>query len=85
MTIQKIDAFKCTDGTIHTRELKAVEHQKDLAYKAINGVMRKYGVSNESVHYPNLSLSLIPYMEENANDLINALKLAISGKEILGD
>lgn len=81
MKIQKVDAFICTDKKMLTSESKAMEHQRNLAYAAIDGVMKAYGKANESVHYPNLSTTLVPYMEENATELIVALRLSVGRSE----
>lgn len=76
MNIKAITMFKCSDGKLFEVERKAILHQQDLALNAIDAVMRNYGSGHPEIHYPNLSLSLVPFMQNNAKILIKALKLA---------
>ena len=76
-SLKKVNAFVCTDDEIFLNEGAAKTYQRHIANAAIDSVMKEYSIKNPAVHYPNLSISLIPFMNENAAELIKALKLAL--------
>lgn len=76
-SIKRTAAFKCSDDKIFLNKKEATLHQKNIAYATIDFVMKKYSLRNPKVHYPNLSISLVPFMRDNATELIEALKLAL--------
>ena len=76
MNIEEINVYKCSDGKIFQSEREAIEYQNNLALTAIDKVMKNYSKEKPDIHYPNLSLTLIPFMNENSEELINALKLS---------
>lgn len=77
MGLQKIDAFKCSDCRVFTSEEEATNWQNDLCYEAIDKAMRNYSEFSPEVHYPALKATLIPYMKENAKEIIQALGLVL--------
>lgn len=40
--MREITSYKCADGTIHTDERKAIEHDNDLLRQELDGLLRLF-------------------------------------------
>lgn len=63
--MKSIQAFQTSDGQIFTNEAKAIEHENDINCGKLDKLFRDYSSAHPEVHWPNLSLSLVPYMIEH--------------------
>ena len=76
MNIAEVVKYECSDKSTHDYAQDAINHQNDLAAKSIDKVMKAYAKTNPEVHYPALSITLVPFMVAESKNLIKALELA---------
>jgi len=77
MAIREDTCYICTNGRYFRDERQAREYQDNLVLTALDKAMRGLGEGRPDLHYPNLSLALLPYMQKHAKEIIAALGLEL--------
>jgi lipid II:glycine glycyltransferase (peptidoglycan interpeptide bridge formation enzyme) len=73
--IKEIAAYLCSNGEIVYKFDTAYNKQMDFAMNELDKVLCKFAKKKPDIHYKNLSLDLIPFICENAEEIIKALDL----------
>jgi hypothetical protein len=73
MSVEEVTRYITDDNQCFDREDDAISHQRDLVLRAVDLVLKEYGKENPEVHYPALSVTLMPFLLKHSGSLISAL------------
>lgn len=69
MTVELVDRFETSDGSLFTSERKAQEYDRDCNLNALDKVLKKWSKAEPLSNYPNICMTLVPFILEHAAEI----------------